>query len=1004
MKTLGIGILFLLSFALYSCGKTDGVAPSQSVATGVVISPIAITVSVGNVVNFSASGGSGSYSYSVFSGSGSILSTTGVFTAPIAAGSATVRVIDSLGATATAIVTINPALSISPASQTVAINSVNTFSGSNGVSPYTYSLQAGTGSVNSSTGAYTAPGSFGSATVRVTDSIGNTADAAVTITGPLVIAPTSVTLAVGNSTTLTGSGGTPPLSYSLFSGGGSVVAATGVYTAGATAGSAVVRVTDSLGATADSNITINAALAISPASQTLTTNSTVTFSTVGGVSPFTFSKVSGIGSIDSVTGLYTAPASSGSAIVRVTDSLGNFSNANVTVTNVLTISPATPVYVVTNGSVIFSATGGTAPYTFSCVSGIIDPQTGDYVAPAAAGSDTCKVTDSVAATSSATVTVYLPLTLTPTTVTMAINTTQTFTASGGQGARTFSLVSGVGSINSGTGVYTAPAVAGNAVIQVADSIGNILQASIAVVSSLTITPRAIYLPVGSTVNAYTATLGTSPYTFSVDSGGGTIVAGTGVYTAASASGTGVVRVTDAVTNTDFTNVFHIVPVEIKSGWGYHVCALYSSSLYVNYKLKCWGYNNSGQLGYGDTNARGDVVSELGYGLSFVDLGTNKFVKKVALGWLHTCAILNDDSVKCWGANTYGQLGYGNTTFKGNTTGQMGDNLPAVNLGTGRTAKNIYAFGYRTCAILDNNSTKCWGRNITGQLGLGNVTNYGSSAGQMGDSLPVVNFGTGRTAVKLAGSENTSCALLDNGSVKCWGLGASGSYSGTSYTYYGELGLETNNKSWGIGAGEMGDFLPTVNLGLGVGETITDIAGGRAHYCASISTGTVKCWGRNNRGQLGIDNTTQIGDVAGTMGASLSAAIGVSSVSTLSMMRESSCATLSGGTAKCWGRNSAAQLLTGASVAGNAAALGDQVGEMAALTTINFGTGRSVSKLAAGYYFGCAILDNNKIKCWGATSCGTGTVSNGCLLTGSTTSTIIGDAPTGYGDNLSYVNH
>lgn len=822
---------------------------------------------------------------------------------------------------------------------------------------------------------------------------------------PLVISPVAVTVAATNTANFTATGGSGSYSYSVFSGAGSVLSTTGNYTAGATAGTAVVRVLDSEGRYADAIVTIKNPLQISPASATMVLNGSTTFSATGGVAPLTYSVFSGSGTINSSTGAYTAPNMNSSDVVRVTDSLGNISDANVTVTNTLTISPATPVYIETNGTLDFIATGGAAPYSFSCINGTIgDPALGDYTAPATAGSDTCTVTDSLAATSQATVTIYDTMTLSPTTVTLAVGTTQAFTATGGFGARTFALVSGEGSIDSVTGLYTAPANSTLAVIQVSDTIGNVLQANIEVVSSLTITPRNIFLAIGSTVDAYVATLGTAPYTFSVDSGGGSIVAGTGVYTGASTAGTGVVRVTDSLATTNATNVYHITPVDIQSTWSNHYCALYSSAQYSNYKVKCWGNNSIGELGYGDINNRGDATNELGYGLAFVDLGTNKYAKKIAVGWYHTCAILNDDTVKCWGQNTYGQLGYGNITNLGNTTGQMGDNLAAVNLGTGRTAKEIYAFGYRTCAILDNNSTKCWGRNITGQLGQGNVTNYGSGAGQMGDSLPAIDFGTGLYATKLGGTENTTCAILNDGTLKCFGLGATGSYSGINYTYYGELGLETSNKTWGDGPGEMGDALPSVNLGLGVGETVTDIAGSRDHYCAVISTGAVKCWGRNRYGGLGIDNTTDKGAVAGTMGASLASVNLGTTATSVKMMRYASCAVLSGGAAKCWGYNKTGQLLQGVATGTN---LGDNAGEMAALAAMNLGTGRTVSKLAAGYYGACAILDNNMIKCWGSRACsstsGT-TASKGCLLNGSTTGALIGDSAAETGDNLPYVNH
>ena len=73
-----------------------------------------------------------------------------------------------------------------------------------------------------------------------------------------------------------------------------------------------------------------------------------------------------------------------------------------------------------------------------------------------------------------------------------------------------------------------------------------------------------------------------------------------------------------------------------------------------------------------------------------------------------CAVLDDDSVKCWGDNWYGKLGLGEPSSRGDGPGEMGDNLPAVDLGTGRTAKMISAGGFHTCAVLDDDSVKCWG--------------------------------------------------------------------------------------------------------------------------------------------------------------------------------------------------------------------------------------------------------------------------------------------------------
>ena len=89
---------------------------------------------------------------------------------------------------------------------------------------------------------------------------------------------------------------------------------------------------------------------------------------------------------------------------------------------------------------------------------------------------------------------------------------------------------------------------------------------------------------------------------------------------------------------------------------------------------------------------------------------------------------------------------------GDGSGEMAV-LPSINLGTGRTATAIAAGYYHNCALLDNASVKCWGRNRFGQLGIDNNTTMGNNTGEMGDNLPVVNLGTGRTATAIAAGDN-----------------------------------------------------------------------------------------------------------------------------------------------------------------------------------------------------------------------------------------------------------
>ena len=192
----------------------------------------------------------------------------------------------------------------------------------------------------------------------------------------------------------------------------------------------------------------------------------------------------------------------------------------------------------------------------------------------------------------------------------------------------------------------------------------------------------------------------------------------------------------------------------------HTCAILD-----NGDVKCWGWDQYGQLGDGgptwtSTNPTNtDAPSS-----TAIDLGTGRTAVALSSGTQHTCAILDNGDLKCWGRDVGGQLGDGGPIWTvSNPTDINAPSTTAIDLGTGRTAVAMGTGGAHTCAILDNTDLKCWGWDINGQLGDG-----GSNTNTNTPPTTAIDLGTGRTAVAVGGGGYYTCALLDNGDVKCWG--------------------------------------------------------------------------------------------------------------------------------------------------------------------------------------------------------------------------------------------
>ena len=193
--------------------------------------------------------------------------------------------------------------------------------------------------------------------------------------------------------------------------------------------------------------------------------------------------------------------------------------------------------------------------------------------------------------------------------------------------------------------------------------------------------------------------------------------------------------------------------------GSHTCAVRSGKVY------CWGLGFSGQLGYGNTNNVGD--DETPGAIGPVDLGSGRTATAVSAGDFHTCALLDDGSVRCWGFGADGRLGYGNTS-------DIGDDETPASAGPvpiGGPAIAISAGGSHTCAVLAGGAVRCWGFGLDGRLGYANLNPATLQSPSVGDneapaSVSPVVLGGPATAISVG--EEHSCALLAGGTVRCWG--------------------------------------------------------------------------------------------------------------------------------------------------------------------------------------------------------------------------------------------
>ena len=403
-----------------------------------------------------------------------------------------------------------------------------------------------------------------------------------------------------------------------------------------------------------------------------------------------------------------------------------------------------------------------------------------------------------------------------------------------------------------------------------------------------------------------------------------------------------------------TMTTHLIPVDAVGlsnlkgiGAGkYHTCVITESG-----GVQCFGYNMFGQLGNGEIKMDNPLPQDV--------IGLSSGIASVALGEQHTCALLENGTVKCWGGNSYGQLGDGTTVLRTSPVDVVGlTDVVALSAGA-----------FYTCAKTRAGEMKCWGDNWAGQLGNG--------ARSFSSTPTAISFPSGAPAVRqIAAGVAHSCAILGDGSLYCWGSNAFGQIGNDQTALHaspaGVYGLESGVLSLGAGLrhtcalmtsggvrcwgsnqfGQLGNattddsIIPVDVVNLGGPATL--LAVGSNHTCAAVYD-TVRCWGYNAFGQLGEGGTdsrlspTTVSNLSGPI-----AALTAGGAHTCALLR---------GRVYCWGENEAGQL-------------GDTT-TTSRLTPVAAETpsGQSIAQVAAGESHTCAVDDQGRVYCWGYNSYG-----------------------------------
>ena len=300
-----------------------------------------------------------------------------------------------------------------------------------------------------------------------------------------------------------------------------------------------------------------------------------------------------------------------------------------------------------------------------------------------------------------------------------------------------------------------------------------------------------------------------------------------------------------------SNVLSLVPVQvtgITDAIAITASSAHSCALHRNGTISCWGSNGTGQLGNGQSGA--NAHSSVPVQVTGISDATD-----ITTGELHSCALHRNGTISCWGHNTFGQLGNGQSGSS--QSDDSANSLVPVQVLNITDATAIASGSRYSCALHRNGTISCWGNNWVGQLG------NGQSGDNAHSSVPVQV-----TGISDATAINTGCALRQNGTISCWGENSLGQ----------------------LGNGQVGDHSSVPVQVTGITDA-TAINTGGWQSCALHRNGTVSCWGNYWSYFLGYE------DGRGSLVPVRVAGIEDATAITTSDRR--SCALHRNGTISCW---------------------------------------------------------------------------------------------------------